>query len=317
MTELGVVLIGCGRMGRTHAAAILRSAGFVLRGCTDQAEQAAGELARETDIPWFTNLEDAVQNVVADVAVISTPPMAHECLLHLALERGLHVLVEKPMVFSTRAARNLFDEAMSRRLVLMVSRKFRYAEDLELAREWLAPRRRRIESFRVCFQTQVAHRGSWFGDVTVSGGGVMADNAAHAADVIHAALGSFTLSRVYDVTWADGVEVAAELDVVTQDGIPGRVSLSWQATSGHAPPYFRAQLEDDNEISVGWTGVSLDSGRTQTGSGYDKKRLFDRQWNHLGKAIAADRGGVDSPYLSECLESIRFQEEGCLCLAGT
>ena len=66
---------------------------------------------------------DAAEVLDADVdlVVITTPPDSHAELTRRALERGKHVVVEKPLTFDTEIARRLADSARARDKFLIVA----------------------------------------------------------------------------------------------------------------------------------------------------------------------------------------------------
>jgi predicted dehydrogenase len=66
-----------------------------------------------------------------DAVVIATPIHTHYQLARLALERGKHVFVEKPLTASSAQARELIKESARRGLVLMVGHTFMYNPAVE------------------------------------------------------------------------------------------------------------------------------------------------------------------------------------------
>lgn len=61
-----------------------------------------------------------------DAVVVATPPMMHFPVARECLERGLHVLVEKPMTLNSEDAAELIECANARNLTLMVGHTFEY-----------------------------------------------------------------------------------------------------------------------------------------------------------------------------------------------
>jgi len=70
-----------------------------------------------------------------DAVVIATPVEYHYELAMQAMRAGKHVLVEKPMASSSEQAARMVDEAMRRRLVLMVDHTFVYTGAVRKMRE--------------------------------------------------------------------------------------------------------------------------------------------------------------------------------------
>jgi len=74
-----------------------------------------------------------------DAVVIATPASTHAPLVRTALERGLHVLVEKPMALDAAACADLCSLAESVGRVLMVGYTFLYNAAVRKMKEQLAP----------------------------------------------------------------------------------------------------------------------------------------------------------------------------------
>jgi predicted dehydrogenase len=65
-------------------------------------------------------------NLGLDAVVVSTPPATHYGIAKECLERGLNVLVEKPITLNSQHAEELVELADEKKLVLMVGHTFEY-----------------------------------------------------------------------------------------------------------------------------------------------------------------------------------------------
>jgi predicted dehydrogenase len=74
-----------------------------------------------------------------DAVVIATPASTHADLVRAALDRGLHVLVEKPMALDVAACEALCDLAASADRVLMVGYTFLYNAGVRKMKECMGP----------------------------------------------------------------------------------------------------------------------------------------------------------------------------------
>lgn len=91
-----VVIVGVGHLGRYHAQKA--AAAGVLAGIVEPQADRRGEMQKEFQCPAYARLEDVPQ---ADAAIIAAPTPLHLELTRACLERGWHVLVEKPVVRTT------------------------------------------------------------------------------------------------------------------------------------------------------------------------------------------------------------------------
>jgi predicted dehydrogenase len=85
----------------------------------------------------FGSLEQALEQVAADAALVVVPLAAHAPVTRAALEAGLHVLVEKPFAETMADARALERLARAQKRVLMVSQNYRWFPAPVLARRLL------------------------------------------------------------------------------------------------------------------------------------------------------------------------------------
>lgn len=108
---IAAVVAGAGRMGRWHADAVDRT-GATLAAVADPDLDRARELAgRHRGAVAHPSLEAALEAVPADVLHICTPVGTHLDLAAGGLDRGLHVLVEKPLARDAAATRSLLERA--------------------------------------------------------------------------------------------------------------------------------------------------------------------------------------------------------------
>ena len=90
-----LAVVGVGHLGRQHARVAAQTAGIVLVGVQDHHEGRAEEVAREQGTTALSGPEEVAGR--ADAVVVATPTSTHAALASFFLERGLDVLVEKPI----------------------------------------------------------------------------------------------------------------------------------------------------------------------------------------------------------------------------
>jgi predicted dehydrogenase len=149
--------------------------------------------ARLPGARWYDSPEDLLAGEPLDFVDISTPPSSHAPLIQKALERGLHVLCEKPLVSSLTDLRRVAEAAVSAGRVLHTVHNWHHAPILSLTagliREGEIGRVRRIvwETLRV---TPAAGSSiNWRVDPEVAGGGVLTDHGWHVFYVLPAWVG--------------------------------------------------------------------------------------------------------------------------------
>lgn len=116
--ELALGVIGVGRWGRHWARVCTGVAGGRLVALCDADPGRSKEIAAASDhVPWFTSAERMMDQVQLDAVVIATPARSHAPLALLALDRGRHVLVEKPLAPSEADARRIREHRGGRVMV--------------------------------------------------------------------------------------------------------------------------------------------------------------------------------------------------------
>ena len=91
--RLGVA--GVGSLGFHHARIARDLPGTTMAGFHEPRPDRAAEVAGELGIPSFDSLDALLDEV--DALVVATPTSTHEAVAMAALNRGIHVFVEKPI----------------------------------------------------------------------------------------------------------------------------------------------------------------------------------------------------------------------------
>ena len=110
-----LAVIGAGHMGRFHAEKFSRLPGVELAAVVDR------DTARATVSDYRTVIGKI------DAAVVAVPTDLHHEVARACLERGVHVLVEKPLAATLAEADDLVDLAAKKDLVLQVGHVQRYS----------------------------------------------------------------------------------------------------------------------------------------------------------------------------------------------
>jgi predicted dehydrogenase len=121
--RLKVLVVGSGPAGRRHlrnALALGHEAALVGR-----AGQPTDRLAAELEVPVFAGREDA-DGWRAEAVVAADPPAAHLATARWAVERGLPVLIEKPLAPGPEGVCELLDAATEEGLTVAVAYNLRF-----------------------------------------------------------------------------------------------------------------------------------------------------------------------------------------------
>lgn len=103
MLKIGV--LGAGHLGKIHINCIKQLPVYDFVGFYDQDENTAKKVSEDFQVKNFSTIEELVDMV--DVVDIVTPTISHFDCASLALKKGKHVFIEKPIVATVDEANRL------------------------------------------------------------------------------------------------------------------------------------------------------------------------------------------------------------------
>jgi len=170
---LKVGVAGAGVMGRNHARVLADIRDFDLTHVFDADATTATGVAEVYGAAGVDTVQ-AFADAGLDAAVISTPNRTHADVGVALLQRGVHVLVEKPIAATVADAQRLIDAARANDRVLMVGQVERFNPAVEAVKRAVADEQ--IISIQI---TRVGPFPPRMGEV-----GVVIDLAVHDIDII-------------------------------------------------------------------------------------------------------------------------------------
>jgi predicted dehydrogenase len=107
-TTLRVGLVGCGKMGLHHLAAIAKAPGATVVGVADPlADPVELKGFIPADARVVADVEALLTDTRPDVVHIVTPPHTHAAIARRLIEAGVHIYVEKPFAMSRTEAEEI------------------------------------------------------------------------------------------------------------------------------------------------------------------------------------------------------------------
>ena len=128
---LRVGIIGTGRAGLCHASAYSRIPDVSVTALWNRTRSRAEDLASNLDAPdteIFDDWRDLIEKSGVDIISITTDPVVRQQPLVYALERQLHVLVEKPLALNLQEAGDMTAASQQANTVTAVSLNWRYSQ---------------------------------------------------------------------------------------------------------------------------------------------------------------------------------------------
>jgi len=227
--ELKVGIVGCGGISRAHVAAY-RQAGAPIALMFDVNRAAAEALAKEVGAQVADSVAAMAQPGAVDAVSICTPPAFHleHCLPFVRAR--IPVLCEKPLETSVPRARRLAAAVAKHRSLFMTAYCHRFHPPILAAKKLIASGTLgRPLFFRNMFAGKFVLRGNHRADPQLSGGGCVADNAAHAVDIFRFLLGDVAAvqAQVANLAQKEKVEDFGLLFLQGKKGALGEIACCY------------------------------------------------------------------------------------------
>lgn len=212
-----IVLIGAGRMGRNHLRVIKQSPLFELRAVVDEKIPSIPDLG----VPLLRKMSD-LDGIDFDSAVVATPTITHHAIAMELIDRGKHVLVEKPIANSEEQGRDLVRAAAAKKVRLAVGHVERFNPAVRKLREviekgWLG---------------SVIHytftRVGGYPETILAGNNVLLDLAVHDIDILRSLAGPVHVeASVCHASWKPPTLDTAEILLRAEKGPSASLHVNW------------------------------------------------------------------------------------------
>jgi len=188
MIRLGI--IGCGLMGKTHANNILEGKipGATLTAISD-TDQAARDWAKEKGLQAFTTSTALMDSGTVDAIIVATPHYDHPIIAMEAMDKNIHVLIEKPAGVFTKNVREMNKKAAKSDVVFAIMYQHRTNPIYQKMREMiqngeLGELKRTSWIITDWYRSQFYYdMGGWRATWKGEGGGVLINQCPHNLDL--------------------------------------------------------------------------------------------------------------------------------------
>lgn len=184
--ELRVGVVGIGWAGQQHLKAYHDLEGVRIVSLAGMEQDLRDSLQAEYSIPnAFADWNDMLDHGGLDAISVAVPTFLHAPIAIAALERGIHVLSEKPIARNAVEGQAMVDAARKAGRVLDVAFNHRRRGDIQALKEVIddgglgRPYYAKASWLR---RSGIPTLGSWFTNPELAGGGPLADIGVHALD---------------------------------------------------------------------------------------------------------------------------------------
>jgi len=212
MKRMGVVMVGLGPGSQPHLKSLRDLSDRVeLRYAICRHPDQADRAFLPAGVPVTSDLNAALSDPDVDMAIVATPPATHLPIAVECLQRGKHILLEKPLEVSFARSRELVERAAASDSTCGVVLQHRFRPASLRLRELLASGKLgavQAASVRVpwwrpqSYYEQAAKGTLTRGTLARDGGGVLLTQAIHSLDLFRSLVGVTSVEASQVITTA-------------------------------------------------------------------------------------------------------------------
>lgn len=245
-----IAVIGLGMIGKVHVKWASQVDECELVAISDFDKSKEQEY-QKYNADFYTDYREMIEREEIEGVVVAVPNDAHEPVGSVCAQRGLHLLVEKPITTEIEAAKKLVDNAAKNKVQLLIGHQRRFNPRVEAAREMIHDGELgNILGVSVLWglykPDEYFVEGPWRKKI---GGGPILINLIHEIDILRYLCGEIT-SVYADVSHKARnfpVEDTLSLSLRFENGTVGSLLLSdktpsvwsYDCTSGENPFFFQ------------------------------------------------------------------------------
>ena len=259
MEKIKLGILGVGNIGRDHVKRIVEGRCPEIALCAvcdpkqarlDYAREIAGE-----DVPLFRRAEEMMESGLIDSVLVSVPHYDHPKFAMMAMEKGLHVLIEKPAGVYTKQVLEMNECAKKHNVkfgIMMNQRTncvYRKMREIVQSGE-LGEIRRTNWIITDWYRSQAYYdSGDWRATWSGEGGGVLLNQCPHNLDLWQWICGmpKKVLTKMHFGKWHD---IEVEDDVTTYVEYENGATGTFITTTGDAPGTNRFEVVCDGGTLV-------------------------------------------------------------------
>lgn len=229
--EVGIGVIGAGKIAELlHFPGYSKLENVRLEAAADPNQERLWEIQKKFNVrEVYTDYHDLLENRKIDAVSICTPPELHKTITIEALEKGKHVLCEKPLATNARDCYTIMEALNGIKKIVMPAFNYRFTPSVKLANEIISRGKiGEIKEIKALFKSD---QRTWkaltpfrFKDKY----GVITDLGPHAIDMLRYLCGEIEKVQKATATIERyGVYDNADLTFNMKNGATANIELSW------------------------------------------------------------------------------------------
>ena len=298
--SLRAAIIGLGGISAAHITGWKEADGVQPVAGADINEESVTEASRQHGLTGYADWRDMLDQEKPDIVSICTPPFLHPEMAGECIDRGIHVMCEKPMAATVEGAEQMAAAAEDSDAVMQIAYCHRFHGPAMKLKELLDEGiLGRPVFFRGCFTGLSTMEGNHRGEMAQAGGGALMDNGSHAVDLYQ-----YLLGRIANVSCRAGTLLQQmETDDVAIMIFEGEAGCYGEVLVGYSVPpqftewrvageegllviedYFSGPVRFWDRETGEWTDHECDNSQTR----------FERQFAHFIECIREGRQPISN-----------------------
>ena len=289
---LKAAVIGVGSMGVNHARIYWELPATDLVGISDMNDTLVNSVAKKYSTQAFTDYREMLDQVKPDIVTVAVPTLFHREVALEIINRGISLLIEKPIAFSLEEGQEIIDAAKTKGVKLMIGHIERFNPAIIGLKERIAEG----ELGRI-FQMDAHRQGPFparIGDV-----GVVIDLAVHDLDIMRY-VSQNEIVRVY-------AETERHIHSKYEDMLTGLVRLS-DGAIGTLIINWLTPTKIREFIVTGERGLFRVDLLTQDLYFYENPVSYSSEWETL-RVLRGVREGQMTRFVLTKKEPLRAEQE--------
>jgi predicted dehydrogenase len=232
MAMIRAGIIGLGKMGISHCSIVNAHPDVDLVAVCDTSKLMLSAIDKYTSIKCFKDYRAMIDQSNLDCLIIATPTSLHAEISRYAMERNIHLFVEKPFCLRPEDGRELVELAARNDLVNQVGYHNRFIGVFQETKRLLE---RGIigETYHILGeaygQVVVKEKAATWRSSKTEGGGCLYDYAAHVIDLMNYFVGppDQVAGTVLKKIYSKDVDDAVYSTLLYKNGKSAQLSVNW------------------------------------------------------------------------------------------
>lgn len=224
--------IGLGKMGVSHLSIFAAHPDVRVGGIADPSAFMRPVVEKHLGFKTHKDYKKLIDSGDVEAVVVATPSRTHAEIATYAMERGLHVFVEKPLTLAVEDSQRLTDLAAAKGVANQVGYHNRFIATFRETKRLIdagmlgAIYQIAGEAYG---QVVIKQSGSTWRSQKVEGGGCLHDYCSHVVDLMNYLVGPPTdiLGASLQSIYSSEVEDAVYATLGYPEGLTGQLSINW------------------------------------------------------------------------------------------